>query len=97
MTNNLAKEYEFMSGVDRDVDRIKKTSEFFTPTELVDMSLDKMEEFDQELFTDPEKTFLDSSCGDGQFLIRILERKIENGISYAKAISTIYGVEAYAG
>ena len=82
-----------MSGVDRDVNRIKKTSEFFTPTELVDMSLDKMEEFDPMLFIDPERTFLDSSCGDEQFLVRILERKIKNDIPYDKAISTIYGVE----
>ena len=86
-------QHDFMSGVDRDPDRIKKTSEFFTPTELVDMTLDKMVEFDPDLFTDAEKTFLDSSCGDGQFLVRVLERKMDNGSTYEKAISTIYGVE----
>jgi hypothetical protein len=40
-----------------------------------------------------DKTFLDNSCGNGQFLIEILERKIANGISHKDALKSIYGVE----
>ena len=79
-----------MSGIERDNLRIKVTNEVFTPTELVQEVLDRLP---QELFNDPTKTFCDPSCGDGQFLSEVLIRKIENGIDFETALSTIYGVE----
>jgi type I restriction-modification system DNA methylase subunit len=80
----------YMSGVEREKTRVKATGEVFTPTPLVEEILDKM---DQTLFSDPTKTFLDSSCGDGQFLASVLYRKLENGIDFETALSTIYGVD----
>lgn len=83
-----------MSGVERDKLRIKQTAEVFTPTPLVQEILDKLEEDDQTLFLDPEKTFLDNSCGDGQFLSEVVIRKMErSGCTLEKALSTTYGVE----
>ena len=79
-----------MSGVDRDQLRIKATGEVFTPTPLVQELLDQLP---PDLFTDPTKTFLDNSCGDGQFLSEVLIRKMENGIDFETALSTIYGVD----
>lgn len=79
-----------MSGVERDNLRIKATGEIFTPTPLVQEILDKLP---ADYFTDPEKTFLDPSCGDGQFLSEVLIRKVENGATFEQALSTIYGVE----
>ena len=81
---------EFMSGVERDAARIKATGEVFTPTGLVQQILDSMP---QELFTDPTKTFIDPACGDGQFLSEVLIRKMQNGIDFETALSTIYGVD----
>ena len=81
---------EYMSGVERDKARTKSTGEVFTPTPLVQEILDNL---DQELFKDPTKTFLDPSCGDGQFLSEVLIRKLENGIEFEAALSTIYGVD----
>jgi len=81
---------EYMSGVEREHNRVKATGEVFTPTSLVEEILDKM---DQELFKDPTKTFLDPSCGDGQFLASVLYRKLQNGIDFEQALSTIYGVD----
>ena len=81
---------EYMSGVERERNRVKATGEVFTPTPLVEEILDKM---DQQLFIDPEKTFLDPGCGDGQFLASVLYRKLENGIDFETALSTIYGVD----
>jgi type I restriction-modification system DNA methylase subunit len=81
---------EYMSGVQRAAVRVKATGEVFTPTELVQEILDTLP---QELFLDPTKTFLDPSCGDGQFLSEVLIRKLENGIDFETALSTIYGVE----
>ena len=79
-----------MSGADRDKLRVKSTGEVFTPTDLVIKVLDSLP---QELFTDPTKTVLDNSCGDGQFLSEALIRKLENGINFETALSTIYGVD----
>jgi len=85
---------EYMSGVERDKLRIKQTAEVFTPTQLVQEMLDKLEEESPELFTDPTKTFLDNSCGDGQFLSEVVIRKMErSGCSLEQALSTTYGVE----
>jgi type I restriction-modification system DNA methylase subunit len=79
-----------MSGVEREQARIKATGEVFTPTKLVQEVLDQLP---QEIFTVPTKTFCDPSCGDGQFLSEVLIRKIENGIDFETALSTIYGIE----
>jgi len=85
---------KYMSGVDRDKLRIKQTAEVFTPTELVITMLDDLEKTDPEIFSNPEKTFLDNSCGDGQFLSEIVIRKMErSGCSLEQALSTTYGVE----
>jgi len=80
----------YMSGVDRDRARIKATGEVFTPTPLVQEILDRL---DPVLLQDPTKTFLDPSCGDGQFLGEVLIRKLENGIPFEQALETIYGVD----
>ncbi len=80
----------YMSGVQRTQARIKATGEVFTPTSLVDEVLNKLP-IDQ--FTDPTKTFLDNSCGDGQFLGEVLIRKMENGSTFEQALQTIYGVD----
>ena len=87
---NHIRNRSYMSGVDRDNLRIKSTGEVFTPTKLVQEILDKVP---TEIFTDPNKTYLDPSCGDGQFLGEVLIRKVENGIDFEQALSTIYGVD----
>jgi len=85
---------EYMSGVERDKLRIKQTAEVFTPTLLVQEMLDKLEENDPTLFSDPTKTFLDNSCGDGQFLSEVVIRKMKrSGCSLEQALKTTYGVE----
>ena len=84
----------YMSGVDRDKLRIKQTAEVFTPQHLVQEMLDKLEESDPTLFSDPNKTFLDNSCGDGEFLGEIVIRKMErSGCSLEQALRTTYGVD----
>jgi hypothetical protein len=80
----------YMSGIERDILRVKSTSEVFTPTNIVLLTLNKIS-IDQ--FQDPAKTFLDNSCGDGQFLGEVLIRKIENGSTFEQALRTIYGVD----
>jgi hypothetical protein len=85
---------EYMSGVERDKLRIKQTAEVFTPTPLVQEMLNKLEEQDPTLFSDPTKTFLDNSCGDGQFLSEVVIRKMErSSCTLEQALSTTFGVD----
>jgi len=88
-----ARNRDYMSGIDRNKLRVKQTAEVFTPTQLVQEMLEKLEDEDPTIFTDSTKTFLDNSCGDGQFLSEIIIRKIERGSTFIEAISTTYGVE----
>ena len=84
---------EYMSGIDREYLRVKATGEVFTPTSKVQHIHDYLESLKPDLFTDPTKTFIDPTCGDGQFLGEVLIRKMENGIDFETALSTIYGVD----
>lgn len=90
---NHIRNRSYMSGVERDRNRVKATGEVFTPTNRVIHTLNKMEQNNPSLFTDPTKTFIDNCAGDGQWLGEVLIRKVENGIDFETALSTIYGVE----
>jgi hypothetical protein len=84
----------YMSGVERDKLRVKQTAEVFTNTPLVQEMLTELEKQDPSIFSDPSKTFLDNSCGDGQFLSEVVIKKMEtSGCSLIQALSTTYGVE----
>jgi type I restriction-modification system DNA methylase subunit len=79
--------------ITEDRDRVKALGEVFTPTSLVEFVLDQIEKYDPTSFTVPTNTFIDSMCGDGQFLVGIKNQKIKNKISAGTAISTIYGID----
>ncbi len=87
---NHLRDRPYMSGIERDKLRIKATGEVFTPTPLVQEILDNL---DQSLFQDQTKTFLDPSCGDGQFLSEVIIRKLENNHTLEQALQTTYGVD----
>ncbi len=73
--------------------RRKETAEDFTPKELVDEMLNKLP---SNVFSDSSKTFCDPAAGDGNFLIEVLTRKLQNQQEPLQALSTIYGVELMA-
>ena len=74
----------------RDKERVNQTGEIFTPTPLVNEILNKLS---PDVFIDHTKTFCDPACGDGQFLVEVLIRKLNNGSSAWQAASAIYGVD----
>ena len=90
---NHIRNREYMSGVERDAARIKQTEECFTHTWLVQKNLDDYEKLSPGFFSDPTKTWIDNSCGDGQWLGEVLIRKLQNGIDFETALNTIFGVE----
>jgi len=89
-----SRHFSYMSGIERDKLRVKETSEVFTPTKDIQEKLDILEKEDPELFLNPNKTFLEPSCGDGQFLSEVVIRKMErSNCTLEQALSTTYGVE----
>ena len=71
----------------------KKTNEFFTPYSIVKRMCDKIPDSD---WSDPTKTFLESSFGSGQFVVYIVWNRIQHGIDWQTALKTLYGVELQA-
>ena len=83
----------YMAGVERTKTRTKSSGEVFTPTPLVQEIMDQLVANDPTFFDDYSSTFLDPSCGDGQFLSEVMIRKMENGSTFEQALSTVYGVD----
>lgn len=69
--------------------RKKNTAEVFTPDSLVNDMLNKLPEENWN----EGKTFCDPACGDGQFLVHVLKRKLDKGHNPLKALKSIYGVD----
>ena len=81
--------------------RIRNHGEVFTPDFIVENMLDLVKQETERI----ESRFLEPACGKGNFLIKILERKLnvvekkygKNQFEYEKysliAVSSIYGIE----
>ena len=83
----------YMSGVDRKSERIKKTAEVFTPTDLVIEMLQEILKNDSSALA-PGKTVIDPSCGDGQFLVPVkLYKMWHHQMNEEDALKDIYGVD----
>lgn len=74
----------------RTEERKKELGEVFTPVELVNEILDNL---DETLWADPNKTWLDNSCGNGNFLVEVKRRLLEEGHSLENVLGRIYGVD----
>ena len=54
----------------RGTQRVKQTGEVFTP---IDLCVKMIKQIPEEKLRDPDATFLDNSCGDGNFLVALLK------------------------
>ena len=91
--NDLLPPSVFINEITNDNDRQKALGEVFTPAALVKISLDGLTRITTDAFSNPNYTFCDTMCGDGQFLIEVLNKKIAAGIKVEQALKTIFGVE----
>ena len=78
--NNTTEEFHYSD--ERD-ERVKETGEVFTPDSLVQKMLDELN-IDWNNIP-PTETFLDPTCGSGNFLVALLRRGVN--------LSQIYGVD----
>lgn len=89
----------------KSTERVKKFGEVFTPNSIVNEMLDMLDEQihkDNDSINYIKKTYLEPACGDGQFLIAILERKLNEvnklpvelrQYGFIVSFCTIYGVD----
>jgi hypothetical protein len=68
----------------------KSTQEFFTPYSIVKRMCDKVSDED---WSDPKKTFLEPSCGNGQFVIYIVWNRLRHGIDWKTVLKTTYALD----
>ncbi len=72
-----------MSDADQDIETLSKEEkkkqfgEVFTPPALVNEILDQLP---ADIWGDPNKTWLDNSCGEGAFLIEV-KRRLMQGLA----------------
>jgi len=79
------------SDVNRSDERIKQTGEVFTPMALV---YEMVAEFPAEQLADKTTTFLDNSCGCGNFLVGLYSVMTETyDLTHEEAIAKLYGVD----
>ena len=86
---------------DKTIDRLnrhKVTQEDFTPLSVADPMLDT---FGEDAFSDlsEDNNFLDPSCGIGNFMVNILNRRLKHCRTTddaLKALTSIYGIELMA-
>lgn len=90
---NLCNQHGYMSGIDRQSERVKATAEVFTPTDLVIEIIQNVMASAPDALA-PGKTVLDPSCGDGQFLVAAKWVKVLHyGMSEAEALNDLYGID----
>ena len=79
----------------RSEQRKKEFGEVFTPVKLVNEMIDAMKDFIPigELINPYEIVGDITGCGNGNFLVVILEQRMNSGISHADALLTMYGVD----
>jgi hypothetical protein len=87
---NIADQLRNFKSFDRSKARRRLTDEDFTPSEIVNIMLD---EYPADCWADPRNIFIDNSCGNGNILAEILIRKLDAGLDFETALSTIRGVE----
>lgn len=68
----------------------KKTGSIYTPLDIVEKMMAKVED---EIWSDPTKTFCDPTCGVGNIIIPMLDNRVKHGIDPTIALKTMYGNE----
>lgn len=71
--------------------RVKEFGEVFTPKKLV---LEMLSKVPEETWLDPQKTWIDPACGDGNFLVEVIDIRIRKyNQDPLQVLSTIYGID----
>lgn len=78
-----------MSALIKSKERVKDVGEVFTPDFLVEQMLNQ---FPEDAWQE-DKNWLEPTCGNGQFILGILRRKLAHGHDLMAALNTTFGVD----
>jgi transcriptional regulator CtsR len=74
----------------RSKENVKDNAEVFTPFKIVDKMLNLLP---NSAWADPQCGYIEPTCGNGQFLVKIFEKRIANGIDIITALNTMVGMD----
>lgn len=74
----------------RSKERVASLGEVFTPSPIVDAMHDLIPE---ELWSDKTMIYLEPTCGNGQFVVAAVQKKIANGLTPYEACNTVFGMD----
>jgi hypothetical protein len=74
----------------RSKDNVRDKGEVFTPTKTVD---EMLRLFPAKVWKDPAFVFIEPTCGNGQFLVRIFAKRLVAKIPVIDALNTIIGMD----
>lgn len=74
----------------RSKENVRENGEVFTPFPIVDKMLDLIPD---ECWADPTYCFLEPTCGNGQFLVKMFEKRVAAGVSIEAAFNTMIGMD----
>lgn len=74
----------------RSKENVKSAGEVFTPFHIVDKMLDL---FPENIWNDPEYCFLEPTCGNGQFIVKVFMKRLEHGLTIEQSLNTIIGMD----
>ena len=74
----------------RSKENVRNNGEVFTPTHIVD---DMLKLIPEKAWKDPSFVFIEPTCGNGQFLVRIFQKRIDADIPVLDALNTIIGMD----
>ena len=62
----------------KSIERVKNIGEVYTPKELI---LEMLDEIPNHVWRDKTKNFIDPASGHGNFIVEIVNRKLDSGLS----------------
>jgi len=71
-------------------DRVRDHGEVFTPGHIVDEMIALIPD---SIWSDPERTTLEPTCGNGNFIIAIIKKKMSCGQTLMQALNNTYGID----
>lgn len=70
--------------------RVRDHGEVFTPAHIVDKMCSMVPE---EVWKDPTYLYLEPTCGTGNFLVAILQKRIDTRMPLSLALNTLWGMD----
>lgn len=80
----------------RSRERVSKHGEVFTPSHIVRAQHKLIPNNGECSWSDPTMVYLEPTCGNGQFVVAAVQRKLSAGLSVYDAVNTVFGMDIMA-